>query len=360
MASFPSPFAEGEMKREEDTKPSFPVSPPGLASKPPTQSPPRQNQPHGNISGKAPGTTSPSSDATQRPTTTTSTDALIAVLAAQNKQIFEALQTIVTGMRVNLTPERDTPPPPRERSTTPLDSQITIAKWKITDIGYFHPQLDKANGSSVYTEKQQVFYTEVDKFIKSFRATAKAHPDKLSEIKLSLYALLKGPAERWYHDELSEGEQNALTADLTLWEEALNKRWGIRLVDALRWLSKNDTLPLDSIVKGTKSVRNFAMDVLKYGRAQGTQDTTALLTLIYARMPYEIQRDVYEPVKSDKIGTYLDKLERLERLFKERLTFRNTALIGTYEDQDANNTNTEYTNWGTYKRQPIRKNYRRS
>lgn len=99
-----------------------------------------------------------------------------------------------------------------------------LAKWKITDINYYYPNLNKANSSLVYIEKQQVYYTEVDKFIKSFYSIIKIYLDKINKIKLSLFTLLKRPAEHWYYNELSKDEQQYLITDLTFWKEALTKR----------------------------------------------------------------------------------------------------------------------------------------
>jgi len=101
---------------------------------------------------------------------------------------------------------------PRQQSPDPPASTTNLPAFKIEEIGYFHPDLDKSYGEGdVVFSGKDTLIRDVHLFCDRIRDVAELRGDSL--VKINLPSCLRGIALQWYMHELSKAMKIAMRHD---------------------------------------------------------------------------------------------------------------------------------------------------
>jgi len=126
-------------------------------------------------------------------------------------------------------------------------STVGTTEWKLQDVGLFWPDADTATygEDSLFYQGKQACYRDVTLFIQSI-CQASQILARRDVIRTDLYRLLRGSALAWYQQQLTDTERLHLN-EVDRWIPRLQERFGIKIGDAITWLSTAEYSKEDNV-----------------------------------------------------------------------------------------------------------------
>lgn len=193
--------------------------------------------------------------------------------------------------------------------------------WRISDVGFLHPDADEAKygKGALFKDQKDTCYRDFHIWWKNVAAAASSSTDRENTLRRELHQLLRGSALQWYHAQLSSLEQTTLQVDLYNWKQALGHRFGIKPAEAATWFRSPESQysRMDSL--NDKPIRTYAMEVARYARIWGDTTDFQILNRLYDGLHPKLRQVVDRPTTNDNFGSYLDKLDEKARNVGEEL-----------------------------------------
>ncbi|KAI1002267.1 hypothetical protein K3495_g5938 [Podosphaera aphanis] len=180
------------------------------------------------------------------------------------------------------------------------------------DIGYFFPDNDAKDEVDFIDGK--AYYHNVYNFTARIKANVtpgESGPWSSASVAQKLDQCLKGKAELWYTNEISDTMRAGLKANHQLWCNELEARFRMAPDEALRQLH-NLKYGMEE-VRARKDPGAFLQKVVTYGTASGTATTVySQLLLAHQMIDGQLRLNVPEPTESTSITSFIQKLTSLK------------------------------------------------
>ena len=231
----------------------------------------------------------------------------------------------------------------------------TVPAWKLINIGHFSP-MDTSTAEPVGYDKSTVIFHDVELWIQSIESYA-IDPARAEHIRANVWQLLRGEAMVWWQSALSQEEQRAALISLKTWYHALRDQFGVRPAEAQTWLDQA-SFTIEAARNGD-SIRQFAAQCFRMGRAWGDTTDLQLLTRFFQKLDPIIRQFCAPPAITDLRGQYISRVDEKIKSIRETAPSRlsNLSRRQAYTAQETNADingpeDDDTANWGE------RRNYR--
>ena len=197
------------------------------------------------------------------------------------------------------------------QANTPVAAPNIQSKgyFKATDVGFFDPKLEDSYGAGdVVQVGRDVYYRDVFLFVERIKDAVTTYGAET--VRANLSTCLRGTAQIWYTEGLSDLEKQALRSlgeGADHWCEALVKKFRQPVASALQKLS-GEKYSLED-VKDQRDISSFVFSVMRHAKAANISDLYSQLTWAYNAIAPEIRRDIDPPRETTSITSFLEQLE---------------------------------------------------
>ncbi|KAK0714106.1 hypothetical protein B0T26DRAFT_874064 [Lasiosphaeria miniovina] len=209
--------------------------------------------------------------------------------------------------------------------STPFEENPTMTK--INQVGYFNPDVEVAGDEPLATVGSDIHYKDVNLFFDSVMEHANV-PARRDILRRDLAQLLKGSAQLWYIETLSDLDRRFMKENLSNWKARMTRRFAMTKTEAGDKLLKC-TYTSENCKSGVP-FRSYAAEKMRYCKAMGFTDITNVMTFIYAGIEPSIQQLIHEPDSSMTIDEYLASVE--EKTKASARVLNGTALPQKIDD----------------------------
>lgn len=217
----------------------------------------------------------------------------------QNDALIAALNNIAQAMR------QQAPAAPQ-----PAARQDQLYGWKITNIGYFHPDVAGKNDVGQTELNGRVVFKDIHLFLDSVRNNCDSAL-KIDIIRRGMSSLLRGSAQTWYIAQITEEDRRWLNESLEHWRLALLDRFKMPQTEAAKKLTECEYTAEDC--RAGKDIRDYAMQKIRYARDFGVEQDLQLLTYVYMGIYPNLRQLIRQPNSTSTIGAYLTDIEDVAR-----------------------------------------------
>ena len=181
--------------------------------------------------------------------------------------------------------------------------------FRAQDVGFFDPTLDESYGpGDVVQVGRDVYYRNVYLFVERIKDAVNMYT--ADKVRSNLSSCLRGTAQIWYTEGLSDLEKEALRSLGTgaeKWCDALTKKFKQSVSSALQSLS-SESYSLDDL-RNKRDMSSFVFSVMRHAKAANIADVHGQLTWAYNAIAPELARDIDPPEETTSVSTFLKQLD---------------------------------------------------
>lgn len=190
--------------------------------------------------------------------------------------------------------------------------------WKLTDIGYFHPDLPSYMGTEEIVHiGREANYRSVVLFVDAVRDAALVNKSRAERIQAQLHELYKGQALSWWTAQLSVAEREKMKRDPDYHLQQLFERFKISEAAALENLAKAHYNKEDCLKN--IDIRTWATELVRNCRCAGMNSSVQHISWIYNKLDPKLKALVPAPTTDVTLDEYLKLVTERQNVWRQSL-----------------------------------------
>ena len=199
-------------------------------------------------------------------------------------------------------------------TTTTRDDGVNQFKPEV--IGFFHPDLPSANGTSdIVHSGKEVIYRDVHAFVDRLKDMTMVYD--ATAIRTNLVKCLRGRAAEWYSTELPEVQKDGMRIGegIKHWTDVFIKKFKEPASIALTCLQGTKYTLSDA--RQQHDPMKYIYEIMRRAKAAGMTTTHQQLTHTYNGVDPELRALLDEPEEETKIDDFIGAVEKKKRVCHE-------------------------------------------
>lgn len=225
----------------------------------------------------------------------------------------QTLQRMMDEMVRRLTNPQGLPPNPPEQQQQHIQPPVIYGSTHIkpAEIGYFYPDMPSSWGTGGTVDRdEKTYYRTVWAFTNRLKVLASTRDT--GQLARAIENCLKGEAEKWWNNEISNVQRIGLVHDPTgvnEWCAILEARFKQPPSEALQTLHNLRCTTQDA--RNRKSPTTYVSEIVVAAQACGQGDNEYALVLhAWSRIDIELRENIDEPTADMMIAKFMDILRR--------------------------------------------------